>query len=199
MTDKSQENHQKRQQKLKEKVDERIAAAQDEKGVFQIITGNGKGKTTSGFGMVVRALGHGLQAGVVQFIKGQWENGEKNLLANVGVPFFVMDTGFTWETQNKAEDTAAAQATWQHAKALLNDETVNLVLLDELTYMVSYGYIDVEEVIEAIESRPAMQHVIITGRGAHRQLIELADTVSEVKNVKHAFDAGVKAQVGFDY
>lgn len=193
------QKHQERQQRLKEKVDERIAAAQIEKGVFQVITGNGKGKSTSGFGVVTRAVGHGLKAGVVQFIKGGWECGERNLLEKLGVPFTYMKTGFTWETQNRESDTAAAQLAWTEAKKMLADETINVVLLDELTYMVTYDYVDLDEVLEAISNRPPMQSVIITGRAAHRQLIELADTVSEVRNVKHAFDAGVKAQKGFDY
>jgi len=197
--DKKAEQHQRRQQRLKEKVDERIAAAQTEQGVFQVITGNGKGKSTSGFGCVSRCVGHGMQAGVVQFIKGGWECGERNLLEKLGVPFTYMKTGFTWETQNRESDTQAAQAAWSDAKKMLADESINLVLLDELTYMVTYDYIDVDEVIEAISNRPAMQSVIITGRAAHRKLTELADTVSEVRNVKHAFDAGVKAQKGFDY
>ena len=193
------DKHQARQQRLKEKVDERIAKAQTEQGVFQVITGNGKGKSTSGFGVVTRAVGHGLKAGVVQFIKGGWECGERNLLESVGVPFTYMKTGFTWETQNRESDTAAAQLAWQAAKKLLADESVNVVLLDELTYMVTYDYVDLEEVLTAIANRPKMQSVIVTGRAAHRKLIELADTVSEVRNVKHAFEAGVKAQKGFDY
>lgn len=194
-----QKKHQERQQRLKEKVDERIDAAQTVKGIFQVITGNGKGKSTSGFGVVARCVGHGQKAGVVQFIKGTWACGERNLLEKSGVKFTVMATGFTWNTQDKASDTAAAQSAWQEAKKLLNDDTVQLVLLDELTYMVTYGYIDVEEVITAIENRPKMQSVIVTGRAAHRQLIELADTVSEVRNVKHAFDSGIKALEGFDF
>lgn len=199
MTENKDTKHKERQQRLKEKVDERIANAQTEKGIFQVITGNGKGKSTSGFGVVTRAVGHGLKAGVVQFIKGGWECGERNLLASVGVAFTSMKTGFTWETQNREADTAAAQLAWAEGKKLLADETVDLVLLDELTYMVTYDYIDLEEVLSAIANRPKMQSVIVTGRAAHRQLIELADTVSEVRNVKHAFDAGVKAQKGFDY
>lgn len=194
-----EEKHQQRQQKIKDKVDERIAAAQTEKGVFQVITGNGKGKSTSGFGTVARCVGHGMKPAVVQFIKGGWECGERNLLESVGVPFTYMKTGFTWETQNRESDTAAAQAAWNEAKNYLKDESINLVLLDELTYMCSYDYIDVDEVVEAIVNRPKMQSVILTGRGAHRKLTELADTVSEVRNVKHAFDAGVKAAKGFDY
>lgn len=198
MTDKN-EQHKKRQQKVKEQVDQRIEQAQIEKGVLQVITGNGKGKSTSGFGTVARCVGHGQKAAVVQFIKGLWECGERNLLEQVGVPFAVMETGFTWETQNREADTQAAQATWQQAKQFLADDTIDLVLLDEITYMVSYDYLDLDEVLEALTHRPAMQSVIITGRGAHRRLTELADTVSEVRNVKHAFDSGVKARAGFDY
>ncbi|MEO2268170.1 cob(I)yrinic acid a,c-diamide adenosyltransferase [Pseudoalteromonas sp. YIC-656] len=198
MTDKN-EQHKKRQQKVKEQVDQRIEQAQIEKGVLQVITGNGKGKSTSGFGTVARCVGHGQQAAVVQFIKGLWECGERNLLEQVGVPFAVMETGFTWETQNREADTQAAQATWQQAKQFLADDNIDLVLLDELTYMVSYDYIDLDEVLEALANRPTMQSVIITGRGAHRRLTELADTVSEVRNVKHAFDSGVKARAGFDF
>ncbi len=193
------EQHKQRQQKLKQKVDQRVANATKEQGVFLVITGNGKGKTTSGFGTVARAVGHGKHCAVAQFIKGTWDNGELALLAQHGVVFHVMATGFTWDTQNKETDTQAAQAVWQKCLSLLRDPKIDLVLLDELTYMISYHYIDIEEVISAIKGRPANQHVIITGRSAHRQLIELADTVSEVKNIKHAFDAGVKAQAGFDW
>lgn len=193
------QKHKERQQKIKEKVDAKIAAAQTEKGVFQVITGNGKGKSTSGFGTVARCVGHGKKAAVVQFIKGGWECGERNLLQQVGVPFSYMETGFTWETQNRESDTKAAMETWAVAKEYLKDETIDLVLLDELTYMTAYDYVPLEEVLEAIKNRPYMQSVILTGRGAHRDLTELADTVSEVRNVKHAFDAGVKAQKGFDY
>ncbi|MEJ6475099.1 cob(I)yrinic acid a,c-diamide adenosyltransferase [Pseudoalteromonas piscicida] len=194
-----QDKHQQRQQKVKQKVDEKIAAAQQEQGILQVITGNGKGKSTSGFGTVARCVGHGMNAAVVQFIKGTWDCGERNLLEKVGVPFAVMKTGFTWETQNRETDTAAAQATWQQAKQWLQDESIDLVLLDEITYMLSYDYLDLEEVITALQQRPKMQSVIVTGRGAHRRLTELADTVSEVRNVKHAFEAGIKAQKGFDY
>ncbi|KJY86928.1 cob(I)yrinic acid a,c-diamide adenosyltransferase [Pseudoalteromonas piscicida] len=194
-----QDKHQQRQQKVKQQVDEKIAAAQQEQGILQVITGNGKGKSTSGFGTVARCVGHGMNAAVVQFIKGTWDCGERNLLEKVGVLFAVMKTGFTWETQNRETDTAAAQATWQQAKVWLQDESIDLVLLDEITYMLSYDYLDLDEVITALENRPTMQSVIVTGRGAHRRLTELADTVSEVRNVKHAFEAGIKAQKGFDY
>ncbi|WNC70754.1 cob(I)yrinic acid a,c-diamide adenosyltransferase [Thalassotalea psychrophila] len=194
-----EQKHQARQQRLKEKVDERIANATEEKGLLIVITGNGKGKSTSGFGTVARAVGHGLKASVVQFIKGTWECGERNLLEQHDVDFYVMGTGFTWETQNKQQDTASAQTAWLDAKKLLQDEQVDVVLLDEITYMVTYGYIDLEEVIETLNNRPVNQHVIITGRACHRQLIELADTVSEVQPIKHAFDNGIKAQAGIDW
>ncbi|MDW1926514.1 cob(I)yrinic acid a,c-diamide adenosyltransferase [Vibrio sp. 947] len=191
--------HKARQQKVKEQVDAKIAAAQEEKGLLLIITGNGKGKSTSGFGTIARAVGHGLNCAVAQFIKGTWDNGERNLLEKLGVEFQVMATGFTWETQNKAADTEAAQGVWQECKRMMQDDSIDVILFDELTYMVSYGYIDLDEVVEALSNRPKMQSVIITGRGAHRTLIEMADTVSEVKNVKHAFESGVKALKGVDW
>ncbi|KOO08625.1 cob(I)yrinic acid a,c-diamide adenosyltransferase [Vibrio hepatarius] len=193
------ERHKARQQKVKEQVDARVAAAQEEKGLLLVITGNGKGKSTSGFGTIARAVGHGLKCSVAQFIKGTWDNGERNLLEKLGVEFQVMATGFTWETQNKTADTEAAQGVWQECKRMLQDESIDVILFDELTYMVSYGYIDLDEVVEALNNRPKMQSVVITGRGAHRTLMEMADTVSEVKNVKHAFESGVKALKGVDW
>ncbi|OXY82380.1 cob(I)yrinic acid a,c-diamide adenosyltransferase [Oceanimonas doudoroffii] len=193
------ERHQQRQQKVKEAVDAKVAAATEERGVLMVITGNGKGKSTAGFGTVTRAVGHGKKAAVVQFIKGGWDCGERNLLQQVGVPFVVMNTGFTWETQNREKDMAACEQTWLPAEKMLADPSIDLVLLDELTYMVAYHYLDLERVLTALKNRPAHQHVVITGRGCHRAIIELADTVSEVQSVKHAFEAGVKAQAGFDY
>ncbi|GLX79246.1 cob(I)yrinic acid a,c-diamide adenosyltransferase [Thalassotalea insulae] len=194
-----QQKHQQRQQKIKEKVDQRIAAATDDKGLLLVITGNGKGKSTSGFGVVTRSVGHGLKAAVCQFIKGTWDCGERNLLEKMGVPFYVMKTGFTWETQNKEQDIAAAELVWQEAKKLLQDPSINTVLLDELTYMLSYRYLDIDEVLSTIANRPEGQHVVVTGRAAHRRLIEMADTVSEVQSIKHAFEAGIKVQKGIDW
>ena len=191
--------HQQRQQKLKEKVDERIAAATQDKGLLLVITGNGKGKSTAGFGMVSRTVGHGMKAAVAQFIKGSWACGERNLLQSHGVPFAVMATGFTWETQNRELDITAAQTVWQQAKVYLQDPAIHLVLLDELTYMLTYDYIALDEVIAALQQRPSGQHVVVTGRACHRSLIELADTVSEVQSVKHAFDAGIRVQQGVDW
>jgi cob(I)alamin adenosyltransferase len=193
------EKHQQRQQKLKEKVDERIAAATDDKGLLLVITGNGKGKSTAGFGVVTRSVGHGLKAAVCQFIKGTWDCGERNLLESHGVPFYVMNTGFTWNTQDREADIAAAELVWTEAKKLLKDPSINTILFDELTYMLSYKYLDLDEVLNAIANRPEGQHVVVTGRAAHRQLIEMADTVSEVQSLKHAFDSGVKVQKGIDW
>lgn len=191
--------HKERMQEQKANVDARIAAAQEDKGLLLVITGNGKGKSTSGFGTVARAVGHGLTAAVVQFVKGTWDCGERNLLEKLGVKFHVMATGFTWETQDKESDIKAAQVVWQDSKKLLQDPNIDLVLLDEITYMVSYKYIDLDEVVEALENRPKDQHVVITGRACHRTLIDLADTVSEVRPIKHAFDNGIKAQKGIDW
>lgn len=195
----SEDRHKQRQQRLKEQVDARIEAAQERRGILIVFTGNGKGKTTAAFGTVTRAVGHGQRAGVIQFIKGEWPNGERNLLEPHGVEFQVMATGFTWETQNKETDTLACQAVWQHGKRMLADESLDLVVLDELTYMVSFGYLDLQEVIDTLKARPVHQTVIITGRGCHRDLLELADTVSELRPVKHAFDAGIMAQQGIDW
>lgn len=192
-------SHQARQQRLKEKVDARIEAATIETGILLVLTGNGKGKSTAAFGTVCRAVGHGQTAAVAQFIKGSWACGERDLLQSHGVPFAVMATGFTWETQSRELDMAAAQKVWDEAKAWLTDPAINLVVLDELTYMLSYDYLNIDEVLAAIANRPALQHVVVTGRGAHRRLVEMADTVSEIRPVKHAFDAGIKAQLGLDY
>lgn len=195
----SEERYQQRQQRVKDQVDARVAAAQDERGIVIVFTGNGKGKTTAAFGTATRAVGHGKKVGVIQFIKGTWPNGERNLLEPHGVEFQVMATGFTWDTQDRTADTAACQAVWQHAKRMLNDPALDMVLLDELTYMVAYNYLALDEVLTALAARPSHQTVLITGRGCHRDILDIADTVSELRPVKHAFDAGIKAQIGIDY
>ncbi len=159
----SDERYQQRQQRVKEKVDARVAQAQDERGIIILFTGNGKGKTTAAFGTATRAVGHGKKVGVVQFIKGTWPNGERNLLEPHGVEFQVMATGFTWDTQNRESDTAACREVWQHAKRMLADSSLDMVLLDELTYMVAYDYLPLEEVVQALNERPHQQTVIITG------------------------------------
>jgi cob(I)alamin adenosyltransferase len=201
MTDKPDDKakHKARMQEQKAKVDERIAAATQDKGLLLVITGNGKGKSTSGFGTIARAVGHGLTAAVVQYVKGGWACGERDLLEKNGVTFHVMGTGFTWETQDKETDIKAAQAAWAHSKTLLQDSSIDVVLLDEITYMLTYKYIDLDEVIAALESRPKDQHVVITGRACHRAIIDIADTVSEVRSSKQAFDNGVQAQKGIDW
>lgn len=198
MTDKDS-RHQQRQQRLKEQVDAKVAQATTDKGLLLVITGNGKGKSTAGFGCVCRAVGHGKRAAVVQFIKGSWDNGERNLLAQHGVPFAVMATGFTWDTQNKAADIAAAELVWQQAEAFLQDPQLDLVLLDELTYMLTLHYLPLERVVQALTQRPPHQHVIVTGRACHRAVLDLADTISSIDNVRHAFDHGIRAQQGIDW
>lgn len=193
------DRHQQRQQRLKEQVDERIAAATESRGILMVFTGNGKGKTTAAFGTALRACGHGKGVAAVQFIKGEWPNGERNLLEQHGVEFQVMATGFTWDTQNRETDTLACQKVWQEARRMLADTQLDLVILDEITYMVSMDYLDLDELVNALTQRPAHQSVIITGRGCHRILLDMADTVTEMRPVKHAFDAGIQAQQGIDW
>ena len=195
----SEDRHQQRQQRLKEQVDARVAAAQQERGIVIVFTGNGKGKTTAAFGTATRAVGHGQHVGVVQFIKGEWPNGERNLLEPHGVEFQVMATGFTWDTQNRESDTAACLAVWEHGKRMLANPDLNMVVLDEITYMVAYDYLSLDDVLQALKARPSHQTVIITGRGCHRDILDYADTVSELRPVKHAFDAGINSQIGIDY
>ena len=199
MSEQDKQKHKARMQAHKEKVDERIAQATEERGIVIVITGNGKGKSTSGFGTVTRAVGHGLNAAVVQYVKGTWPCGERDLLQQVGVPFHVMGTGFTWETQDKDTDIKAAKTAWEQSKQWLADPDIDLVLLDEITYMLTYKYLDVEDVLQALASRPKHQSVIITGRACHRAVMDMADTVSEVRPQKHAFDAGIMAQKGIDW
>ncbi len=199
-TEERNARHKKAMQRKKEYIDGRIAEATIDKGLLVVLTGNGKGKSSSAFGMLARSVGHGLRCGVVQFIKGQWECGEQMLFADHPlVEFYVMNTGFTWETQDRDKDIEAAVATWKKAAALLSNPEVKVVILDELTYMLTYGYLDKEMVLSALENRPADQHVIVTGRNASSELIELADTVTELGENKHAFYAGVKVQKGIDY
>ena len=191
--------HQKKSQKLKEKVDASIEKAQIERGIILVITGNGKGKSTAGFGTVTRAVGHGYKAAVAQFIKGTWACGERTLLEQHGVPFSVMETGFTWDTQDRESDIIAAKKVWSDCKEYLSNPDYHLVLLDELTYMLSFDYLDKQEVLDAINNRPEEQTVIITGRGAIRELREMADTVSVIKDEKHAYTSGIKARKGVDW
>lgn len=192
--------HKARMERKKEVVDAKIAAAQDERGVIVITTGNGKGKSSSGFGMVVRALGHGMRTGVVQFIKGAQPTGEEMFLRRFPdeCAFHVMGEGYTWETQDRARDVAKAQAAWEVARGMLRDPGIGLVLFDELNIALKLHYLDVEQVIADLRARPPMQHVVITGRGAPPALVEAADTVTDMTPVKHAFQQGIKAQRGVE-
>jgi cob(I)alamin adenosyltransferase len=198
--EKRQARHKKAMQTKKELVDEKIANAQQDKGLLLVLTGNGKGKTSSAFGTAVRSLGYGYKVAIVQFIKGSGECGERNFLEGQSlVSYQCMATDFTWETQDRESDTLAAQATWSEAEKYLRDESIHLVVLDELTYMTKYGYLDSVEVLDCLKNRPTSQHVIVTGRAASQALIEIADTVSEIKPIKHAFDSGIKAQRGIEW
>jgi len=193
--------HKNKMEKLKTKIDANIEAADEEKGVVILLTGNGKGKSSSAFGMVMRCLGYGYKVGIIQFIKGVQLSGEELFIRDKHpeVTFHQMGTGFTWDTQNRDADIAAAETSWIHAAQLLQDDSVHLVVLDELTYMIGYDYLDKTMVLDAIRNRPKLQSVVVTGRGGGKELAELADTVSEVKEIKHAFQAGVKALKGIDF
>jgi len=194
------DRHQQKMQKHKEKVDAAIERAQEERGVIIVLTGNGKGKSSSGFGTLIRTLGHGYKAGLVQFIKGTWDCGEAKILSQLdGLSHEVMGSGFTWETQSKEKDQQAFDQAWPKAKAMLSDPELRTVMLDEITYMLSYKLLDFDDLKEALINRPAMQNVILTGRGAPTALRELADTVTDMKMEKHAFKAGVKAQPGIEW
>jgi len=188
-----------RMQRKKAVIDESIARADQDKGVCLVLTGNGKGKSSSGFGMVARALGHGMQVGVVQFIKGSYSTGEEAFFRRFDeVEYYVMGEGFTWETQDKTRDIEAASAAWAQAKTLLENDAVSLVVLDELNIALKYKYVALDDVITAVQSRPRYQHVVITGRGAPQALIDVADTVTEMQVIKHAYQAGIKAQKGVE-
>lgn len=188
-------------EKQKSNVDANIEAADTERGVAILLTGNGKGKSSSAFGMVMRALGYGHKVGVVQFIKGVQLSGEEIYLRDhcPQVTFYQMGTGFTWDTQDRSADIAAAVRTWAVAKPMLEDPSYDLVVLDEMTYMIAYDYLPEAELIAALASRPAEQSVVVTGRGGGAALQEIMDTVSEVKEIKHAFKAGIKAREGVDF
>ena len=193
--------HNKAMAKQKAAVDEGIAKADIERGVSVLMTGDGKGKTSSAFGMAMRALGYGQKVGIVQFIKGVQASGEELYIksAHPEVTLHQMGTGFTWDTQDREGDIAAAKLTWEQAHAMLSDPTYDLVVLDELTYMLAFDYLPEADVLSAIRERPAAQSVVVTGRGGGQALREIMDTVSEVKEIKHAYRAGVMARKGVDY
>lgn len=193
--------HKAAMKKQKANVDASIDAADTERGVAILLTGDGKGKSSSAFGMVMRALGYGHKVGVVQFIKGEQLSGEEIYLKEQcpQVDFYQMGTGFTWDTQDRSGDIAAAIRTWAVAKPMLQDPSYNLVVLDELTYMIAYNYLPEDEIIHAIAERPPGQSVVVTGRGGGAALQTVMDTVSEVKEIKHAFRSGIMARKGVDY
>ena len=202
MADENQAERQKRKmQKLKEKVDQHIEACDQEKGVMILLTGDGKGKSSSAFGMVVRSLGYGYKVGVVQFIKGEQLSGEELYLRDhcPQVDFYQMGTGFTWDTQDRDADIAAAQTTWKVVEPMLSDPSYHLVIIDELTFMLSYKYLDESMVTKALSNRPPSQSVVVTGRGGGNSLKDIADTVSEIKDIKHAYQSNIKARKGVDY
>ena len=195
------ERHRDRMERKKAVIDARIAAADKRVGIIIVNTGNGKGKSSSAFGMAVRALGHGMKVGVVQFIKGAMATGEEQFLRRFPeeVSFHAMGEGYTWETQNRERDVEKAQEAWQQARRFLADPAIGLVVLDELNIALKYRYLDVHAVIADLLERPDMQHVVVTGRAAPPELVDIADTVTEMNVVKHAFKAGIAAQAGTEW
>ena len=193
--------HASKMAKKKAARDKIMATKTDERGLIIVHTGKGKGKSTAAFGMIFRHIAHGMPSAVVQFIKGEQLSGEEIYLREhcPQVTFYQMGTGFTWDTQDRSADIAAAEKTWAVAKPLLADASYDVVVLDELTYMIAYKYLDEGEILEAIASRPVNQSVVVTGRGGGSALQDIMDTVSEVKDIKHAYAAGIKARKGVDY
>ena len=187
-----------RRQAARKKV---LATKTEERGLLIVHTGAGKGKSTAAFGMVLRCLGHGMRVGIVQFVKGAWGTGERDVLARFPdlVTCRAMGEGFTWDTQDRARDIAAARNAWATAKAMLSDPAYRLVLLDELNIVLRYDYLPVDEVMAALTAKPRDLHVVVTGRNAPAELIEAADLVTEMTLVKHPFRAGVKAQRGIEF
>ncbi|GLQ37506.1 cob(I)yrinic acid a,c-diamide adenosyltransferase [Rhizobium albus] len=193
--------HAERMKKKKAARDKIIATKTIEKGLTIVHTGKGKGKSTAAFGLVFRALGNGMKVGVVQFVKGKWGTGERNVLDKFPeqVTLATMGEGFTWETQDRTRDIAAAEAAWEKAKAMILDDEHHIVLCDELNIVLRYDYLPLQEIIDVLKAKPAMKHVIITGRNAKDELIEFADLVTEMEMIKHPFRSGVKAQVGIEF
>lgn len=194
------EAHKIAMQAQQQKVRAAVAAAKEKRGVIIYLYGNGKGKSSSGFGTLLRALGHGQEAAIVQFIKGSWKTGEQTFFkGHPKLRHEIMGTGFTWDSQNRERDKHSAREVWQKAEAFLADDQINLVLLDEITYMFDFNYLDLATCLERLRHKPLKQNVILTGRSAIPELIELADTVSEINDIKHAFRAGIKAQRGIEF
>ncbi len=201
MTQEKDPNTRHREQMARQKsvVDAGIARATEKRGVVLVHTGNGKGKSSSAFGMVARALGHGMRVGVVQFIKGSFSTGEEAFFRRFPeVSYHVMGEGYTWETQDRERDMAAARRAWEQALTFLADPAFGLVVLDEINIALKLGYLDTQQVLAARRARPHMQHVVLTGRAAPPELIEFADTVTEMRDIKHAYRAGIQAQEGIE-
>ena len=193
--------HAEKMKKKKAARDKILATKTIEKGLVIVHTGKGKGKSTAAFGLVFRAIGNGMKVGIVQFVKGKWATGERVALERFPdqVTITAMGDGFTWETQDRQRDIAAARAAWERAKAMIVDEEHDMVLLDELNIVLRYDYLDVGEVADFLTTKPEMKHVIVTGRNAKDELIEIADLVTEMEMVKHPFRSGVKAQKGIEF
>ncbi|MFD0917735.1 cob(I)yrinic acid a,c-diamide adenosyltransferase [Pseudahrensia aquimaris] len=193
--------HADKMKKKKAARDKIIATKTREKGLVMVHTGKGKGKSTAAFGMVFRALGNGMKVGVVQFVKGKWQTGERVILEKLGdqVTMTAMGDGFTWETQDRQRDIDAARAAWERAKEMIMDDEHDMVLCDELNIVLRYDYLPVDEIIETLRNKPEMKHVIITGRNAKDELMDFADLVTEMTMIKHPFRDGVKAQVGVEF
>ena len=191
--------YKKRMQRKKEYIDSRIDEANIDKGIIVLLTGNGKGKSSSAMGMICRALGYDMKVALVRFLKGDQQTGEDLFIENhPNIVSALMESGFTWDTQDKELDKQKATATWFEAKKFLANEEISVVVLDEITYMINYKYLDESEILIALSNRPKDQHVIITGRAASQALIDVSDTVSEVEDIKHAFRANIRAQKGID-
>jgi cob(I)alamin adenosyltransferase len=199
--DQLNERHAEKMKKKKAARDKIIATKTIEKGLVMVHTGKGKGKSTAAFGMIFRALGNDMNVGVVQFVKGKWGTGERKVLEAFPeqVTITAMGDGFTWETQDRQRDIEAAKQAWERAKAMIMDENIHMVLLDELNIVLRYDYLDINEVVEFLKTKPEMKHVIITGRNAKEELMEFADLVTEMTMIKHPFRSGVKAQVGVEF
>jgi cob(I)alamin adenosyltransferase len=193
--------HADKMKKKKAARDKIIATKTVEKGLVMVHTGKGKGKSTAAFGMIFRAIGNDMNVGVVQFVKGKWGTGERKVLEAFPdqVTITAMGDGFTWETQDRKRDIEAAQQAWERAKLMIMDESLDMVLLDELNIVLRYDYLDVNEIVEFLKTKPEMKHVIITGRNAKDELIDFADLVTEMTMIKHPFRSGVKAQVGVEF
>ena len=193
--------HAEKMAKKKAARDKILATKTEERGLIIVYTGKGKGKSTAAFGLAIRAVGHGMRVGIVQFVKGVWETGERSVLARFPelVTLKAMGEGFTWDTQDRARDIAAARRAWETAKEMIADPSYNMIILDELNIVLRYDYLPLEEVLETLKNKPRKKHVVVTGRNAKPALVEIADLVTEMTLIKHPFRAGVKAQPGIEF